>query len=147
MQKKQVYSFIASAINHSKVRTQIIECILQNIELNEIEKNILIILKKETISKNTSDILNLFDREIRQFLESKILHHSIYKLIPYSSQKYEPDTTLKEIQESSKNLNTRLSNLKKINKSLITFEKNNTSLNWDDLQKISIELEENFKDN
>ena len=147
LQKKQVYSFIASAINHSKVRTQIIECILQNIELNEIEKNILIILKKETISKNTSDILNLFDREIRQFLESKILHHSIYKLFPYSSQKYEPDAVLKEIQESSKNLNTRLSNLKKINKSLITFEKNNTSLNWDDLQKISIELEENFKDN
>ena len=66
LQKKQVYSFIASAINHSKVRTQIIECILQNIELNEIEKNILIILKKEeSISKNTSDILNLFDREIR----------------------------------------------------------------------------------
>ena len=148
LQKKQVYSFIASAINHSKVRTQIIECILQNIELNEIEKNILINLKKEeTISKNTSDILNLFDAEIRQFLESKILHHSIYRLFPYSSQKYEPDATLKEIQESSKNLNTRLSNLKKINKSLITFEKDNTSLNWDELQKISRELEENFKDN
>jgi len=36
--------------------------------------------------------------------------------------------------------------LKKINKSLITFEKDNTSLNWDDLQKISRELEEDFKD-
>ena len=49
-------------------------------------------------------------------------------------------------KKSSKNLNTRLSNLKKINKSLITFEQDNTSLNWDDLQKISRELEENFKD-
>jgi len=148
LQKKQIYSFIASAINHSKVRTQIVECIFQNIELNDIEKNILINLKKEEIiNKNTSKILNSFDTEIRQFLESKILHPSIYNLFPYSSQKYEPDATLKEIQESSKNLNTRLLNLKKINKSLITFEKDSTSLNWDDLQKISKELEENFKDN
>ena len=34
-----------------------------------------------------------------------------------------------EIKESTKNLNTRLSNLKKINKSLDTIEKDNTSLN------------------
>lgn len=148
LQKKQIYSFIASAINHLKVRTQIIDCIFQNIELIDIEKKILINLKKkEAIHKNTSNILNSFDSETREFLESKILHPSIYRLFPYSSQKYESDLTLQEIQESSKNLNTRLSNLKKINKSLITFEKDNTSLNWDDLQKISIELEENFKDN
>ncbi|MDC0233118.1 toprim domain-containing protein, partial [Pelagibacteraceae bacterium] len=148
LQKKQIYSFIASAINHVKVRNQIIECIFQNIELNDIEKNILINLKKEeSINKNTSNIINSFSTEIRQFLESKILHPSIYTLFPYSAHKYEPDATLKEIQESSKNLNTRLSNLKKINKSLITFDKDNTSLNWDDLQKISRELEENFNDN
>jgi len=148
LQKKQIYSFIASAINHSKVRTQIIECIFENIELNDIEKNILTNLKnEEIIDENTSSILNLFDTEIRKFLESKILHPSIYRLFPYSTQKYDSDASLKEIKESSKNLNTRLSNLKKINKSLITFEKDNTSLNWDDLQKISIELKENFKDN
>ena len=148
LQKKQIYSFIASAINHSKVRTQIIECIFENIELNDIEKNILKNLKnEEIIDENTSSILNLFDTEIRKFLESKILHPSIYRLFPYSKQKYDSDASLKEIKESSKNLNTRLSNLKKINKSLITFEKDNTSLNWDDLQKISIELKENFKDN
>ena len=116
-----------------------------------IDKQIILaleILKNDTlINSNNSNVFNLFTEEIGQFLKSKILHSTIYKLFPYSSQKYEPDATLKEIQESSKNLNTRLSNLKKINKSLITFEKNNTSLNWDDLQKISIELEENFKDN
>ena len=148
MKKKQIYSFIASAINHPEVRYQIIECITENIELDDIETKILLNLKKDqTNDKNKSEILNSFDKETRQFLESKVLLPSIYGLFPYSSQKYESDATLKEIQESSKNLNTRLSNLKKINKSLITFEKNNTSLNWDDLQKISIELEENFKDN
>ncbi len=148
LQKKQIYSFIASAINHSKVRAQIIECIFHNIELNDFEKKILMNLKKEEIiNKNTSNILNSFDTETRQFLESKILHPNIYRLFPYSRQKSQSDATLKEIQDSSKNLNTRLSNLKKINKSLITFEKDKTSLNWDDLQKISRELEENFKDN
>ena len=72
---------------------------------------------------------------------------SIYKLFPYSSQKYDAEEALEEIQESLKNLNTRLSNLKKINKSLIRFEENSSSLNWEELQKISAELEDDYKDN
>ena len=145
---KQIYSFIAGAINHINVRNQIIECIFQNIELNEMEKKILKILKNnDTDYKEKSKIMTLFDEEIRQFIEFKIFDPSIFRLFPYSSQKYDPDAALKEIQESIKNLNTRLSNLKKINKSLNTFEKNSTSLNWDELQKISIEIEENYKDN
>ena len=147
MKRKQIYSFIASAINHTKVRYQIIECILGNIELDEIEKAILENLKKNlTNLKNETDILNLFDRETREFLEFKVLTPGIYRLFSYSSHKFESEAAFKEIQESSKNLNTRLSNLKKINKSLITFEKDNNSLNWDELQKISKELEENYKD-
>ena len=147
LQKKQIYSFIASAINHSKSRMQIIECILKNIELEEMESKILQTLKNNSlININNSNVYDLFTQEIRQFLKSKILHSSIYKLFPYSSQKYEAEAALGEIQESLKNLNTRLSNLKKINKSLNTFEKNSTSLNWDELQKISIELEETYKD-
>ena len=148
LQRKQIYSFIASAINHSKVRFKIIECIFQNIELDEIERDILDTLNRyDSDQNNDLDILNLFSEEIRQFLKSKILQSSIYKLFPYSSQKYDAEEALEEIQESLKNLNTRLSNLKKINKSLNTFEKNSTSLNWDELQKISIEIEENYKDN
>ena len=148
LQRKQIYSFIASAINHSKVRFKIIECIFQNIELDEIERDILDTLNRYDSDQNSDlDILNLFSEEIRQFLKSKILQSSIYKLFPYSSQKYDSEEALEEIQESLKNLNTRLSNLKKINKSLNTFEKNSTSLNWDELQKISIEIEENYKDN
>ena len=43
--------------------------------------------------------------------------------------------------ESAKNLNTRLSNLKKINKSLNKFDKDFTSdLSWEELKKISSEL-------
>ena len=147
LQKKQIYSFIASAINHSKIRHTIIECILENIELEKMERKILETLQNKTlINNNNSNVFDLFTEEIRQFLKSKVLHSSIYKLFPYSSQKYEAGTALEEIQESLKNLNTRLSNLKKINKSLDSFEKNSNSLNWDELQKISIELEENYKD-
>ena len=80
-------------------------------------------------------------------MKVNVFEDAIYQLFPYSSQKYDPHQALKEIQESSKNLNTRLSNLKKINKSLTTFEKENTSLNWDELQRISTELKDNYKDN
>ncbi len=147
LQKKQIYSFIASAINHPKIKDKIIDYIRQSIELDAIETKILDKLKNDVlIYNNKSDILSLFTQEIRQFVESKILQPSIYKLFPYSSQKYESNAALKEIQESLKNLNTRLSNLEKINKSLRTFEKDNTSLNWDELQKISSELEENYND-
>ena len=97
-------------------------------------------------NKKSINILDLFDNEIRDFVVSNILKDSVYQLFPYSSEKYESEKALKEIEESTKNLNTRLSNLKKINKSLITFEKDNTSLNWDELQKISKELEDNIID-
>ncbi len=147
LKKKQIFSFIASAVNHKKYRSQIIECIFKNIELDEIEKKILTHLKNNQMNfNNKTDIMKFFNPEIRQYLESKILHTSIYTLFPYSGEKYEPDRAFKEIQESLKNLNTRLSNLKKINKSLNTFEKDKTSLNWEELQKISGELEENFND-
>ena len=103
---------------------------------------------KDNINKlEITEVLELFDIKTRTFIELNVQKDSIYELFPYSSQKYEPQLALKEIQESTKNLNTRLSNLKKINKSLDTFEKDNTSLNWDELQKISKELEENYKDN
>ena len=103
--------------------------------------------KKDNINSiDTNDILDLFNNKTREYVESNILQNSIYQLFPYSAHKYEPDKTLSEIQESTKNLNTRLSNLKKINKSLDTFEKDITSFNWDELQRISKELEEDYKD-
>ena len=71
----------------------------------------------------------------------------VYELFPYSGPKYDSDKALIEIKESTNNLNTRLSNLKKINKSLIRFQENSSSLNWEELQKISVELEDDYKDN
>ena len=147
LKRKQIYSFIVSAINHPEVRSQIIETILTNIDMDENESNI--IKHLNTLDKNLielKDILAQFSPKIRQFIESNILKSSIYELFPYSNPKYDSELSLEEIKESTNNLNTRLSNLKKINKSLNTFQENNTSLNWEELQKISNELEDNYKD-
>ena len=147
LKRKQIYSFIASAINHPKVRISIVETILANIDLDEKESDILNHLMKLDINPiEPEDVLSQFSPKIREFLESKIIKTDIYDLFPYSSPKFDSDLSLINIKESTNNLNTRLSNLKKINKSLITFKENNTSLNWEELQKISNELEDNYKD-
>ena len=57
LKEKQVYSFIASAINHTSVRNQIIDCILEKIEMDDFEKNILIELKKGTDNNIKKSIL------------------------------------------------------------------------------------------
>ena len=130
-----------------KFRYQIVQEILANIELDNIEKNIVDHLNDVDInSTESSDIINQFNKEMREFIELNIIQNGIYKLFPYSGPNFNPETALIEIKESTKNLNTRLSNLKKINKSLNTFEEDNSSLNWEELKKISKELEENYKD-
>ena len=68
------------------------------------------------------------------------LKSDIYQLFPYSSSKYDSNQALIELKESCSNLNTRLLNLEKINKSLNSFVDNSTQLNWQELQKISKEL-------
>ena len=147
LKRKQIYSFIASAINHPKVRSQIVEIILISIDMDENERNILNYLNNSDMKLiELNDILAQFSPQIRVFLDTYILKDDIYQLFPYSNPKYDSDLSLVEIKQSTNNLNTRLSNLKKINKSLITFQKNNTSLNWEELQKISNELEDNYKE-
>ena len=95
----------------------------------------------------SNDLSLSFSEDLRKFLNNNITIASVYELFPYSGPKYDADKALIEIQESTNNLNTRLSNLKKINKSLIRFQENSSSLNWEELQKISVELEDDYKDN
>ena len=148
LMRKQIYSFIASAINHKEIRFQIVDILLKKIELDDFETKILNILNKEGINSiDSKDILAQFDDKIRNFIVKNVTADSVYKLFPYSSSKYDPEKALIEIKESSNNLNTRLSNLKKINKSLNTFEEDSSSLNWEELQNISNELEDDYKDN
>jgi DNA primase len=148
LKKKQIYSFIASAINHKKIRSQVVEILLTNFELEKTEKEIVDQIDKNKVNAlELTDFLLSFSENLRKFLNDNIIITSVYELFPYSAPKYDSDKALIEIKESTNNLNTRLSNLKKINKSLIRFEKNSSSLNWEELQKISAELEDDYEDN
>ncbi|MDC3075239.1 hypothetical protein OA258_02245, partial [Pelagibacteraceae bacterium] len=73
----------------------------------------------------------------------KTRDNSIFQLFPYVQQGYDSEHALKEIKESIKNLNTRLSNLKKINKSLNDIENNTSTLTWDELKNITFNLHNN----
>ncbi|MDB0003443.1 hypothetical protein N9E50_02210, partial [Alphaproteobacteria bacterium] len=148
LKRKQIYSFIASAINHKIIRSQVVEILLTKVELEKIENEIVNQIDKHLLNvSETNDLLPLFSENLRKFINDNIASSGVYELFPYSSPKYDPNKALIEIKESTNNLNTRLSNLKKINKSLIRFEENSSSLNWEELQKISTELEDDYKDN
>ena len=69
--------------------------------------------------------------------------NSLFQLFPYVSPNYDSKEVLKEIKESINNLKTRLSNLKKINKSLDDIEINSTSMTWDELKNITFNLHNN----
>ena len=71
------------------------------------------------------------------FLEiyEKTTDTSIFQLFPYVQKDFDKDNALKEIKESINNLNTRLSNLKKINKSLMILIKF-IIINLDELKNI-----------
>ncbi len=142
---KQILSFIAASINHKSIRTIIISELLKTSLFNPIYTSLLNKLK-------TSDLCDLDYPKLKDKLNEdkylKILNNcqdsSIYQLFPYSSPQYNDDLSLEEVKKSSQNLNTRLSNLKKINKSLDEFEKNSSQLNWNELKKINRELSEDL---
>ena len=68
---------------------------------------------------------------------------SIFQLFPYVQKDFDKDSALREIKESINNLNTRLSNLKKINKSIDDIDKYSSSLTWDELKNITFNLHNN----
>ena len=68
------------------------------------------------------------------------MENGIFTLFPYAQKQYNSSDALEEVRESVKNLNTRLLNLKKINKSLNEMTDNTSKLNWDELKKISADL-------
>ena len=108
---------------------------------NKGEKVLLKELKNERFNKlENKEILKILDNQTYIQIVNHSLTSKIYKLFPYSSPNYDPQLSRDEALNSLKNLNTRLLNLQKINKSLDTFIKESNQLNWEDLQKINIEI-------
>ena len=116
---------------------------LKNADFLDKKHRQLIIYLENAKLKNqtpTQIINNCKDSEYRQIL-NKSLEIQITQLFPFASIKYNSQQAKLDIENSVKNINTRLLNLKKINKSLDTFVSEANSLNWDELLKINQEIQ------
>ena len=147
LNEKQVNSFLAAYINHKEIREDLFNLLKDSKLLNNHQDNFLSFLNENQNFSLDIDKIEKSDlpEEISTIID-KIMENSIFQLFPYANKNYDYVATLEEIQDSVKNLNTRLSNLKKINKSLDEFEDNSNKLSWDELKKISVELHNLDKD-
>ena len=118
------------------------------------------LISSELLNDNQTEFLSFFHNS--EFLESDIANInknklpnkvskiyektediSIFQLFPYVSSDYDSEEAIKEIKESINNLKTRLSNLKKINKSLNDIEINSSAMTWEELKNITFNLHKN----
>ncbi len=144
---KQKLSFYAAALNHIDIRSEILSLLENSYIVDDRDKNFIKFLKNsENIKKNKTDILSTNKPSEIEIIINNCDKNNIKELFPYCRPNYDPNITLNEVKESLKNLNTRLSNLKKINKSLDIFDENKSSLTWDELKKIKDDIfeEDNF---
>ena len=139
---KQILSFIAVILNHQTVREDVIRLLKNANFLDKKHHQLITYLENAKLANQTSMqiINNCKDLEYRQIL-NKSLENQITQLFPFASNKYNSQQAKLDIEDSVKNINTRLLNLKKINKSLDTFVSEANSLNWDELQKINQEIQ------
>ena len=138
---KQINSFLLSYLNHQDIREKLFFLFNNNELLNTKNKNFIKYLHDENfLSLTFEEIIKLKHTDEIMNILVNLQETSIFQLFPYSRKDHDSDKTLIEIQDSVKNLNTRLLNLKKINKSLDEFEGNKSSLSWEDLKNISSDL-------
>ena len=139
---KQILSFIAVILNHQTVREDVIRLLKNANFLDKKHRQLITYLENAKLAKQTSMqiINNCKDSEYRQIM-NKSLENQITQLFPFASNKYNSQQAKLDIEDSVNNINTRLLNLKKINKSLDTFVSEANTLNWDELQKINQEIQ------
>ncbi len=134
----QIFSFLAAYLNHISIREELAK-LIKNSQLFDQEKLDFLNYFENSDFKaiNIEELIKSnFPSQI-SFIFKKSLENSIFSLFPYAHKQYNSLDALEEVKESIKNLNTRLSNLKKINKSLNEMNDNSSKLNWDELKKIS----------
>ena len=144
LKDKQIFSFITAYLNHIKLRNQIYSLLSKSDLLNKYQTEFLnFIHKSDLVEVNIDDInTNNFSITFSEIYQ-KSRDSSIFQLFPYTNKDYDKEDALREINESINNLNTRLSNLTKINKSLDDLDNNPSSMTWDELKNISFNLHDN----
>ncbi len=143
LKDKQILSFIAAFVFHIKIRKVLRKILIESNLLNKEQINFInFISDNDLMSSDLQNNENIkLPKEISEIIE-KCSQNSIFQLFPYSSKSYETNKTLNEIKDSVENLNTRLLNLKKINKSLNEFNEKKTTLSWDELKNINLNRNE-----
>ncbi len=141
---KQIYSFLGTFINQIDIRDELAPILIESKLLEDKQIDLInFIIKDDKINLTLEDILksnipNDILREIEKTTETRL-----FQLFPYCSKQYDSGEALSEVKDSIKNLNTRLLNLKKINKSLIEFDDNSSALKWEELRSIGSEILKN----
>ncbi len=139
--EKQIDSFLVAYLNHTSIRKKLLLLYNSSDLFNSDYLNFIDFFNNDNYANSTLNDLNVSDLpENTSKILLKITENCNFNLFPYAKKDHETDKTLLEIEESIENLNTRLSNLKKINKSLNNFESNSSSLTWDELKKLSNEI-------
>ena len=138
---KQINSFMVSYLNHIDLRDDLAELLLNSNLLDDDQVEFINYFQKNQIKEMQIDEIkiNEIPKNYIKILKY-VSENSILDLFPYCKKDNDSRETLLEIQDSVKNLNTRLSNLKKINKSLDKLDNNFSSLSWDELKKIKADL-------
>ncbi len=144
LKEKQIFSFLTAYLNHVKLRNKLYSLLTQSNLLNNNQIEFLnCIHNSEFLEVEEEKIDRSNFSNIASEIYKKTKDNSIFQLFPYVQQDYNSEHALREIKESIKNLNTRLSNLKKINKSLNDIENNTSPLTWDELKNITFNLHSN----
>ena len=125
---KEYGTTLSGLMKHYQIQPDEFLKFVHNSEFLEAEKNDI------DTSKLPNNLLEIYEN---------IKDNSIFQLFPYARLDYDSDKAIKEIKESINNLKTRLSNLKKINKSLNDIHSNSSSMTWDELKNITFNLHNN----
>ncbi len=144
LKEKQIQSFLTAYLNHIKLRHEIYSILIDSKLLNNNQTEFLNFIHKSDlleIERNNME-KGKFPNKLYEIFENTS-DISILQLFPYVSSDYNSDEAIKEIGESINNLKTRLSNLKKINKSLNNIDLNSSSMTWDELKNITFNLHNN----
>ena len=140
LKDKQIYSFLTAYLVHDKSRNKIYDILKDSLLFDESKLDFLNFFHYKYSELTFKEVKNIKIPQKYNEVYKKTLEKGIFQLFPYTNSNYEEQNVLNDIQESIKNLQTRLSNLKKINKSLNKFDNDSSNLSWEELKKISSEL-------
>ena len=144
IKEKQILSFIAAYLNNVKIRNEIYPFIIKSELLSNNQKEFINFVHKSEFVEQSIENFDLDKLPIEySVIYEKSKDNSIFQLFPYVKSDYDPKDAIREIKESINNLNRRLSNLKKINKSLNEIQEGSISMTWDELKDMSFNLHNN----